>query len=193
MTKNLYTHRRFNLVADASIFFVIFALLIVLRPDVVFPLIYLLLFPYIFFTGRNYLLRYLIIASVCSLVWMLIGGGIYGYQDTYFSIGPISIYPLAAWTVCFFLAYLFAGHFDNDQAAFWKKFLVYSICYLFFVIFYETVAYHVFEIRNPTTIGYPGLPVCDCIHAPVWVQVTYLSMGPVYYLICQFPGIRNRT
>ncbi len=178
--------------ADLAVFAAIIVLLVFLRPDVVFPLIYALLFVQIFLTGRRQLLPHLLLAAACSLVWMLIGGGIYGYRDLYFSIGPISIYPLAAWAVGFFLAYAFATHYRPRRPNFAKRFVVYALCYWFILILYETVAYHVFGIRNPATFGYPGLPLCDCIHAPHWVQITYLSMGPVYFILCELLGLNRR-
>jgi hypothetical protein len=43
------------------------------------------------------------------------------------------------------------------------------------------------------TFGYPGLPLCDCIHAPRWVQVTYLSMGPIYFGLAEWLGLNRRA
>jgi hypothetical protein len=179
--------------SDLAVFGAIIVLLGWLRPDIVFPLIYLLLYPLIFITGRRTLLPRLLLASACSLVWMLIGGGIYGYRDLYYSIGPISIYPLAAWAVGFFLADLFATHLRRPRSGVAARFFAYASSYWFILILYETVAYHAYGIRNPATLGYPGLPLCDCIHAPRWVQVTYLSMGPVYFGLAEWFGLNRRS
>ena len=179
-------------IADLSLLGAIIVMLPFFRPDIVFPTTYLLLYPPILFTDRRVLLPQLLLASACSVVWMMIGGGIYGYQDSYFSIGPISIYPLAAWAVGFFLTYAFSTHIRLRRPTWLKRFGSYAVCYWFILILYETVAYHVFEIRNPATLGYPGLPLCDCIHAPPWVQVSYLSMGPVYFLLCEWLGLNRR-
>ena len=63
-------------IADLSLFGAIIAMLAVFRPDIVFPTTYLLLYPLILFTGGRGLSPHLLLASACSLVWMLIGGGI---------------------------------------------------------------------------------------------------------------------
>ena len=180
-------------IADLSLFGAIIFMLAFFRPDIVFPTIYLLLYALTLLTGRRGLLPHLLLASVCSVVWMLIGGGIYGYQGAYFSIGPISIYPLAAWAVGFFLAYACSTHIGLRRPTWLKRFGSYAVCYWFILILYETLAYHVFEIRNPATLGYAGLPLCDCIHAPPWVQVAYLSMGPLYFLLCEWLGLNRRN
>ena len=49
------------------------------------------------------------------------------------------------------------------------------------LILAEVLGYHVFEIRNAATGMYPGLPICDCIHAPPWMQAVYFALGPLYY------------
>jgi hypothetical protein len=41
----------------------------------------------------------------------------------------------------------------------------------------------VFNIQNVATASYPGLPICDCIHAAPWMQFAYFAMGPIYYLL----------
>ena len=47
-------------------------------------------------------------------------------------------------------------------------------------------------IRSPA-LAIADLPLCDCIHAPPWVQVTYLSMGALYILLCEWLGLDRRS
>ena len=178
-----YTRGMLLLIADLSIFPIMWVLLDHLRPDIAFPAGYALLFPYLVATGRRHLIQGHVVAIVCSLAWMFYGGDIYGYRDRYLYIGDISVYPLAAWAMCFSLSLVLSNHWRFRVPSWWKAFLAYCIVYWIIVLGYETIAYHLLGIRNPATVGYPGLPICDCIHAPLWVQVSYLSMGPLYYLV----------
>ena len=43
------------------------------------------------------------------------------------------------------------------------------------------MGYYLFNIHNIATSQFPGLPICNCIHAPTWMKIVYFSMGPVYY------------
>ena len=47
----------------------------------------------------------------------------------------------------------------------------------------ETISYHILEIRNLATANYKGLPICNCVHAPLWMQISYFIIGPLYFLV----------
>ena len=78
-----------------------------------------------------------------------------------------------------------------DSASFLRRIALFSIIYSFFLVFIETVGYHVFNIHNNMNGAYLGLPVCDCIHAPVWMQISYFLYGPVFFVLAYLLGIGN--
>ena len=154
------------------------------RPDVVFAGAYVLLFPYVVVTKRTYFLPHVAIALLIGLVWTFLGSDLYGYAGTYLSVGSLSLYPLATWSAGLFFVWLLSSHLWTGTSSAIRKLTTFSLLYWLVLIGYETFAYHVLGIRNPTTSEYPGLPGCDCIHAPRWMQLVYLGLGPAYCLVC---------
>ena len=57
------------------------------------------------------------------------------------------------------------------------------VSYAVAVVIAETVGYHLLGIHNIGTSQYVGLPLCDCLHAPIWMQIGYFSLGPLHWLL----------
>jgi predicted neutral ceramidase superfamily lipid hydrolase len=179
----------FLLSLDWAVFVVSFSLYHVFRPDILAIAVYLSLFAYIFLTGRKRDLPYIIIASLMSLTWMLVSHDNYGYNRDLIVIQGYNIFPLFAWAAGlsgFYLIYLDLEAIFFRNGGLLKHFLIYSFLSLSLLISLETIAYHIFNIKNNATAAYSGLPLCDCIHAPLWMQISYLSIGPLYFLLCRF-------
>ena len=124
---------------------------------------------------------------------MLIANNQYGYNRNVMTIFGLSSFPLFAWACGLFAAYLIYSHWEHKFkfVNFIKKTLLFIAFYWPLLISIETIAYHVFNIKNLSAAAYAGLPICDCIHAPLWMQISYLALGPLYFIICELIGLEN--
>ncbi len=178
----------FLLFLDCVVFAFVFSLHHVFRPDILAIIVYLSLYVYLVLTKRKKDIVYLLISSILAIAWTYFAKNNYGYNREMIHILGLSAFPLFAWATG--LAALYLVYHDLEQIfmknnAWLKRFLLFTILYFFFIIVLETIAYHVFNIRNVATGVYDGLPVCDCIHAPRWMQVSYFLIGPIYFIICR--------
>jgi hypothetical protein len=181
------------IIADKAIYVLIVILLGVFRPDTLMIAVYFLLYPYLLLTARKSAFYHLFIASIISLVWMLIANNQYGYNRNMLIVFGLNSFPLFAWASGLFAAYLIYSHWEHKFkfASPIKKMLLFIAFYWPILISVETIAYHIFNIKNLSTAVYAGLPICDCIHAPIWMQVSYLALGPLYFGICELIGLEN--
>ena len=171
---------------DKALFFLMFVLLGLIRPDMLVIMGYLILFPYLYWTGRKKYLKPLLISSVLAVLWMVIAKNQYNYNTKMMQIQGVSLFPLFAWALGLFIFYLIASSSFSGVSRRWIRVLLILTMYWVMLIFIESIAYHVFHIQNAGAAMYSGLPVCDCIHAPAWMQIVYLGMGPVYLLLMYF-------
>ncbi len=177
-----------NFLFDVLILVFIALLTRIMKPDLAFGLLFIVMPFYLILTKRkDYLIVYAL-AIVQAAIWIFFGNNQYGYNQDVIVIMGINIYPFLMWSVGLLLMYIYAEYlfYVFDVKKFWKQFLVYTLFFWFALVIFETLAYHVFFIRNIATSAYAGLPVCDCIHAPLWMQIVYLSMGPVNFLIQRY-------
>lgn len=153
------------------------------RPDIVVIIVYGLLVAGILVLGKKEALWRLILASVIALIWMIIARHHYGYNQELLSVAGINLFPLFAWAIGLFGAYLLyvqSEHILKKKTALTKMVLFVALYWTILIVL-ETLAYHVFHIQNLAVAGYPGLPLCNCIHGPRWLQLSYMLLGPIYF------------
>jgi len=186
-------HKRF-IIADYVFFLLIFILMGILRPDLIMISAYGLLFIYLFITRRKFAFYHLGVASFISLIWVLFANSEYGYNQKMLTLFGLNTYPLFAWATGLFVSYLIYAHWQEilQYKTFWKKLLLYAIFYWPILIFVETTAYHFLNVLNVAASSYPGLPFCDCIHAPRWMQTVYFILGPLYFSLCSLLGLEHK-
>lgn len=189
----LHKWKKQLLVADILIIICIIIFLGLYSSDYVLIAAYLLLIPYLFLTKRQVLFYHLIVASLIALVWMIITKEQYAYNGDFLNIFGINSYSLFVWAIGLFLIYVIYSHYEYllKEKSFTKKFLLFIAFYIPILISAETVAYHLLNIRNIATASFPGLPICDCLHAPRWMQVSYFAMGPIFFSICYVLKLEN--
>ncbi len=177
---------------------IIFSVLIILffgffRPDYVVITAYFLVIPYLFFTRRGTLLYHLLIASMVSILWMIIAKDVYSYNYDFLTILNFNLFPLFSWAVGLSIVQIIYSYYEPlfNNKKFLHKFLIFLAIYWPMLIAAETIAYHVFDIHNIVTITYPGLFLCNCIHAPVWVQISYFLIGPIFFIICYLINFKS--
>lgn len=180
-------------IADIAISALAVILFGIFRPDMLMIAVYFLIYPYLFLTARKSAFYHLFIASIISLVWMLIAKNEYSYNKDMLVIFGINLFPLFAWASGLFAAYMIYSHWEHKFkfSRPIKKMLLFIAFYWPMLISLETIGYHIFNIKNLAAAAYAGLPICNCIHAPVWMQISYLILGPLYFGICELIGLEN--
>jgi hypothetical protein len=181
------------IIADKALYVLVLLLLGIFHRDALMIGVYFMLYPYLFLTARKTAFYHLYVSSFIALIWMLIANNQYGYNRKMLTFFGLNSYPLFAWAAGLFAAYLIYSHWEHKlhYASFVKKMLLFVAIYWVILISVETIAYHIFNIKNLSTAVYAGLPLCDCIHAPKWMQLSYFALGPIYFAVCEFLGLEN--
>ena len=181
------------LIADKVISILVVLLLGIFSPDFVVIAAFFLVIPYLFLTQRKILFYHLMVASAVALIWMSIAKNQYGYNQDLLTVVGINLYPLFAWAIGLFAIYVIYSHYEHilKERGFVRKILLFLVFYWPLLIIVETVAYHTFNIHNLATASYVGLPLCDCIHAPRWMQASYFALGPIFFTLSSVLKLEN--
>lgn len=175
------------------IFLLLFSLLWAYNAGFGVVAISILLILYLLVTGRKSLFYHFFVAFSISFVWVLIANERYGYADNNVIILGLNIFPMFAFTAGLVGTYVIYSHFENilKKRPFIQKLLLFAILYWVLLVFAESIGYHVLGISNITNANYQGLPFCNCLHAPYWMQAAYFLIGPLFFSICSFLRFRN--
>ncbi len=186
-------NRQILLLTDKLLSLIIILSTGIFRPDTLLMTVYLLAYPYILLTNRRKALSYLILASSVSLIWMLIANNQYSYNRRMFKVFGLNAFPLFAWALGLFSIYLVYAHWEHilKLNSFLHKMLLFLALYWPSLIMVETLGYHVFNIQNLAAAQYPGLPICNCLHAPPWMKLSYFALGPIYFLASRVLGLED--
>jgi len=125
-------------------------------------------------------------ALLLGWTWSILGRAEYNYNHNFGTVAGVSLFPFTLFPlglVAMYFIFYFLGIKFLKLKSFLAQFLTFSFAYMFLLLVAETVAYYWFDVHNIGTAQYPGLPVCNCLHAPHWMKTIYLTMGPVYFLI----------
>ena len=181
------------LIFDKLLIILAVLLLGVFKPDIVLIVFYFILIIYLLITARKLLLFNLIISSLLSLIWMLISKNEYSYNQDFLIIMGFNIFPFFAFSLGLFAVYLIYSHYQYliKGNSYLKRLLLIIIIYFPLLIIVETIAYHLFNIRNLASSMYSGLPFCDCLHANRYMQISYFLMGPLFFTFCYILKINN--
>lgn len=164
-----------------------------LRADLWIIGVFCFLIPYCYFTNRDALIRVLGVSFVVSLAWMGFAKEMYNYSLGFVSLFGINLYALFSWTCGLFAVYVMYLHYEGvvKKYSFWIRFLIFSMFYIVVLLLAEWSFYHYFGIQNAMTTMYSGIPLCNCLHAPFWMQVGYLLLGPLFFLIMSVVKFKN--
>jgi len=144
------------------------------------------IFIYLILTNRKGLLRHLIASFTIAIIWSIIAKNQYGYNHNFLTIFGINTYPLFAWATGLFWVYVLYAFIEGHlkEKGYLKKITLFGAIYLPLLIIAETLGYYLFNIQNIPTSVYSGLPLCNCMHAPLWMQISYFLMGFIFFTIC---------
>ncbi len=180
------------MLADKILYILIISLLGIFRPDAFMLVVYFLIYLYLYLTFREDGFYHLYLSTFIAVIWVILANDYYGYNTKMFTIFGLNSFPLFAWSAGLFGAYFLFSNFERYiKGNFLKKLALFSIFYWIALITVETIGYHYFNIQNITTAVYQGLPFCNCIHAPSWMQLSYFLMGPLYFTLCKTLKLTN--
>jgi hypothetical protein len=126
-------------------------------------------------------IKYLGLSTLIAIIWVSIAKDFYTYTPDMVTLFGLDVYPMLAWALGLLGLRELYDHIKPKNTL--KAIIVIIIVYVASIIILETVSYHIIGFRNSDVETYPGLPICDCIHVPVFMQIYYLSIGPIYYML----------
>jgi hypothetical protein len=171
-------NKKLGMIFEISLFILFLALFPFIRKDILIFAFYTVIYFYIVFLKRESL-EYLGLSTLIAIIWVTIARHYYVYSPDMVTLFGLSVYPMLAWALGLLGLRELYDHVKPKNTL--KAIIVITITYMVSLIILETLSYHVIGFRNPGP--YPGLPLCDCIHAPVFMQIYYLSIGPIYYML----------
>lgn len=127
----------------------------------------------------------LVMAFVMALLWSVVTRDMYSYNMNFASVLHISVFPLIGWTIALTVGFALIQTLIK-QCNIQRRALQLTLTILLYVIgmlVVETIGYHVVGIQNLGTSQYTGLPYCNCLHAPIWMQFGYFVMGPIHWVV----------
>lgn len=126
-----------------------------------------------------------VLSLIIAVTWTYATRQMYDYNMSFTSVSGVSLFPIVGWTLALFTGYFAVNaiikHAGVRHIAI--QFVIVGLFYAIAVVIAETVGYHVIGIQNIGTSAYAGLPVCDCLHAPAWMQIGYFALGPLHWVI----------
>ena len=181
------------LILDGILSILVLMFVGIFKPDFVVIAAYFLTIPYLILSERKNLLFHLLISSVLAVFWMVIAKNNYLYNQKFVSILGINSFALFSWAIGLFGVYLVYSHYEHffKFKGFVKKMLFFIMLYFPLLIFVETIAYNFFNIKNISAAAYNGLMICNCIHAPFWMKISYFLLGPIFFYVCYLLKLEN--
>lgn len=162
-----------------------------IQKDIVLLVIYLALWAYIIGMRRWYLVKPVVVATVFAIAWTYFAQQEYGYNSPMITGFGFNLFPLAGWSLGLSVTYIIFTQLQKllRLTKWTHKLLLVNMFYVPLLLIAETVAYHSIGIKNLATASFSGLPVCDCLHAPPWMQAAYLAMGMAYMSVVILLGL----
>lgn len=115
----------------------------------------------------------ILVAFIISLIWVKFSG-LYGYSNSNFILFGINLFPLISWTSgLVLLRELYEKYFKGKNG-----FVYATIVYVVVLMALEYIGYNYWGIQLAT--NYPGLFGFPLMHMPIWGQLYYLCIGPIY-------------
>lgn len=181
------------LTIDIIISILVIILLGFMRPDYLVIAVFFLAIPYLIFSKRKIALYHFLVSIIIAFIWMIIAKNQYGYNHKFLIILGINTFPLFAWALGLFSIYMIYSYLEHllKEKGFIKKIILLCIIYFPLLLIIETIAYYLFNIHNLATSQFQGLPICNCIHAPSWMQISYFALGPIFFTICYLLKLEN--
>ncbi len=189
----LHKWKRQLFVLDKVVILVVIVAFAFFRADYVTLAAYIYSLIHLFITRRVGLLKHLLLSSGMAVAFVFLIRDQYGYNHDYMTIGGLNVFSLFGWAAGLFAFYIVYSHIEHwiKRPNAWKRIGLFVGMYWPTLIIAEWVGYYLFDIQNIATAQYPGLPLCDCMHAPWWMQLGYFAMGPLYIIFSTLLKLEN--
>ncbi len=150
--------------------------------------LYIAIIAYVAVTRKKHYRLPAAVALGLATTWTLALGDLYYYNTASLTLASVNLYALSAWAAGLLIGYMLYSRARRiiKWRKSWQKLILFNLIYIPLLLAVETIAYHTFNVVNVGTSMYAGLPICDCIHAPAWMQLSYLIMGTVYLISVWF-------
>lgn len=154
-----------------------------LTAPLIFIVISILALLFLSFKYKKAIIQEAIIAALISLSWVILSG-IYIYKGQNFIYFDVNIFPFILWTLGLVILREIYEKMKNTDYALIKV----TALYWLLLIAIEYFGYGMFAIQLDS--NYPGLFNLPFLHAPLFAQVYYLAIGPIYLLITDYLGVK---
>lgn len=133
---------------------------------------------YLYFKYKQGIGQELVISAIISFAWVTYSG-IYNYSDSNIIFHGINIFPFIAWTAGLVILREVYERLKGSN-----RFIKATAFYILILLSLEYIGYNTLGIQLTTHFdGFMGLPL---LHAPLFAQVYYLSVGPIYLWITDY-------
>jgi len=144
----------------------------------------LVVFVFLYIRYREKIGQELLVAFFIAFAWTSYYEYTYdGFIGYYF--GPINVFTLVFHTTGLVILRELYKHI---RGSFWKKFSYSILLYWLFLGLIEAFGFHILGIQ--VTPSYPSLLGLGILHVPVFAQIYYVSIGPVYLLITNYLKVK---
>jgi hypothetical protein len=181
------------LIIDIVFSIIVLFLTFIFKSEFILITTFFLIIVYLIISDRKKFFYHFLTASIVATLWMIVAKKEYGYNHDFITILGYNAFPLFSWAIGLFCVYVLYSYLEHlfHEDGFIKKFILFTILFIPILLIAETLGYHVFDIHNIATAKYTPLPICNCIHAPWWMQLSYILLGPIYFIICYLLNLEN--
>lgn len=182
MDKNIMDKRKISeMIFEFSLFLLFIVLFPFVRKDILIFSFYVIIYFYILrFKLKS--IKYLGLSTLIAIIWVAIVKDYYIYTSDMVTLFGLDVYPMLAWALGL-LGLRELYEYIRPKNTTKSIIIIITIAYIALLITLETISYHILGFKNSNLDTYPGLPICDCIHVPLFMQIYYILIGPVYYLL----------
>ena len=108
-----------------------------------------------------------------------------GYEVFKLSVFGVTLFPIIIWPSVLMLWYFINPPFKKTKK-WYKKWMKFSVVYCIGIILFEFIGYNIFGVKLDAGQSYPGWPVLNIFHSPVWMQVAYFLIGITFAGVFSF-------
>jgi len=173
-------NKKLGMIFEIFIFILFVALFPFVKKDILIFAFYTVIYFYIV-SLKTESIKYLGLSTSIALIWVTLARNFYVYGPDMATILGLSVYPLLAWALGLLAVKEIYSYLRPKNTL--KAIIIITIAYITVLIALESFSYNVVGFALSILDKYPGLPICNCIHLPLAMQIYYLSIGPIYYIL----------
>lgn len=150
------------------------------KKDILIFAFYTVVYFYIIVLKKGSI-EYLGLSTLIAIIWVTLARNFYVYGPDMATIFGLSVYPLLAWALGLLGMREIYSYLRPKNTL--LSIVLIAVIYVVVLVSLESFSYNIVGFRLSTLDKYPGLPLCNCIHVPLPMQIYYLTIGPIYYML----------